>query len=357
MSVKKIAEVEYLRALAILFTLLAHFRFAYSGDQGWVTWLDARAAFHGGVDLFFVISGFVISRSLIPAALSAKGMPAATRVVSDFWVRRVYRLWPSSWLWAALGLTVIFFTQRTEVLATVYDVLAAVTQVYNLHAWSCANGVGTCSHQAVGVYWSLSLEEQFYVLLPLLLIFLRVRARWVLVVLALLAPIAQTFYPGIGGFFRWEAFCLGVLLAWSLSDVEVGETIATRLLEPLRPIVWLGALALAAALPAVGAGKLGLFAYPITAVLSAGLVLIASVDRGLMRIPRWLGAALLWVGSRSYSIYLTHSVVFLVFKYFDGKGWRPAGGWGHVLWLGTATALIAIVSELNFRFVESRFRK
>ncbi len=356
---QKIADIECLRAFAILYTLLAHYRFAYADTPHWIQWMDKKVAFHGGVDLFFVISGFVISKNLIPAARATAELGAKVRLVSQFWVRRVYRLWPSSWLWAFIGLGVVALTDRGAITASLYDVTAALLQVYNYHAYSCLNGVGQCSHLAVGVYWSLSLEEQFYILLPVLLVAAPLRSKWVLLAMIALAIPAHLYFPAIGGFFRWEAFCIGVLLAWLYSNDVVRSTAQEYLFEPLKPILWLAALLMLVAIPLIGTGGLGALSYSLTAICAGTLVCLAAMDRGYLGIPAIVKPFMVWVGARSYSIYLVHSAVFLGFKWMDLKGWRVAlpGPLQHVGWLAVATLVIFGLSELNFRYVESRFRQ
>jgi peptidoglycan/LPS O-acetylase OafA/YrhL len=354
----KILDIECLRAFAIIYTLIAHFRVLYVVEPRWVQEMDKRAMFHGGVDLFFVISGFVISKNLIPAARSMSDLSEKVRFVSQFWVRRVYRLWPSSWLWAFIGLGVVIGTGQGHLKTEIYDIAAALLQIYNYHAYSCANGAGICSHQAVGVYWSLSLEEQFYIVLPVLLVAARNQAKWILGVALLLSVPAHLFLPALGGFFRWEAFCVGVLLAWLYGNEAVRSSVEQHLFKPLGRATWIASYLMLAAIPMAGVGALGGAGYTITAMCAGVLVACASLDQGYLGMPLFLKPVLVWFGARSYSIYLVHTAVFLGFKALALKGWRdelpPA--LADVGWVGGALVVVLIFSELNFRFVESRFR-
>lgn len=354
----KILDIECLRAFAIIYTLVAHYRFTYTEPPQWVEWMDKKVAFHGGVDLFFVISGFVISKNLIPSSRTLGDLGAKVRFVSQFWVRRVYRLWPSSWLWAFIGLGVVAITERGAVTATLYDITAALLQVYNYHAYSCLTGVGVCSHLAVGVYWSLSLEEQFYIALPVLLVAARARAKWVLVVLLVLAVPVHVYFPALGGFFRWEAFCIGVLLAWLYANETVRSAVEEHLFKPLGRTAWLASYLMLGAIPLIGVGAIGAASYTLTAICAGVLVALASLDRGYLGMPPFLKGILVYVGARSYSIYLVHSAVFLSFKALAARGWREAlpPALQHFGWLALATLAVLAFSELNFRFVEQRFR-
>ncbi len=354
----KILDIECLRAFAIIYTLIAHFRMLYSVEPKWIQEMDKRLMFHGGVDLFFVISGFVISKNLIPTARSIDALSDKVRFISQFWVRRVYRLWPSSWLWAFIGLGVVISTGQGHLKTEIYDVAAALLQIYNYHAYSCANGAGICSHQAVGVYWSLSLEEQFYIVLPVLSVAARNQTKWILAGALLLSVPAHIFLPELGGFFRWEAFCVGVLLAWLYGNEAIRLAAEQHLFKPLGRATWVASYLMLAAIPMAGVGGLGGAGYTITAICAGVLVAFASLDAGYLGVPPLLKGVLVWFGARSYSIYLVHSAVFLGFKWLAVKGWREAlpEGLADVGWVGLAVAVVLVLSELNFRFVESRFR-
>lgn len=360
---KKLLDVEALRAVAILFTLFAHYRFAYAEQPGWISRIDEHAHFWGGVDLFFVISGFVISKSLIPQFLSIPVEDKATRLKAllRFWMRRMFRLWPSSWLWAVLGLVIAAIWYPAHLENTVNDVMSAMLQAYNFHAWSCANGAKTCSHLVVGVYWSLSLEEQFYILLPVVFFVLRERARWAIGLMLFAGFMMSVVWPAPLGFFRWEGFCLGVLLAWAYATPGVYQLAEQHLVGPMRRFTVIVTVLMLLALPLIANGSISSAPYPLSALCSAVLVALAAFDKNYLGVPALLRRPLTYLGARSYSIYLVHVPVFVIFqRYSDARILQAGSGlprWlGHGIWVGAATAAVLAVAELNFRFVESRFR-
>lgn len=360
---KKLLDVECLRAVAILFTLLAHYRFAYAVSPDWIARLDRHVHFWGGVDLFFVISGFVISKSLIPQFLSipVTDHPARRRALLRFWMRRMFRLWPSSWLWAVIGLAIAAIWYPDHLRNTVNDVMSAMLQVYNFHAWSCANGAQSCSHLVVGVYWSLSLEEQFYIVLPVLFFVLRERAKWALGLLLVAGLAMSVVWPAPLGFFRWEGFCLGVLLGWAYATPGVYAQVEEHLVRPLGRLTVLVTVLMLLALPLIANGSISSAPYPLSALCSAVLVALAAFDRNYLGVPQFVRRPLVYLGARSYSIYLIHVPVFVVFQRYADRGpvAPDAGlpGWlGHGLWLLAATAVVIALSELNYRLVESKFR-
>ena len=171
---RRIEDIEVLRGVAVLAVVLHH---SIGNLFTWTTPGLSRfsAYFSGafGVDLFFAISGFVIARDLVPRLQAATGSDMAFRITVAFWIRRAWRLLPSAWTWLALTLVaVVLFNQsgvfggfRTNLEATV----AGVLQVANLRF---AETFGRSEYGASFVYWTLSLEEQFYLILPLLVLVL-----------------------------------------------------------------------------------------------------------------------------------------------------------------------------------------
>ena len=125
-----------------------------------------------GVDLFFVISGYLIGRSFVgPYEANEHGPERVTRIAA-FWVRRVYRLLPASFLWIGLILAASFAFQDPALWlpphAMFFKALASAISVRNFEE--------SYAPSEFGYYWSLSLENQFYILLPFVL--LVVPRRW-----------------------------------------------------------------------------------------------------------------------------------------------------------------------------------
>jgi peptidoglycan/LPS O-acetylase OafA/YrhL len=210
------------------------------------------------------------------------------------------------------------------------------------------------------VYWSLSLEEQFYWVFPFLVLLLRRNA--LIVALALLAavqiviPRPNSFLsedPSLLWLVRTDAICLGILLA-------VVERSGTRVRLPRLLSGWATAgllivLATAAA-PAFALGR----ATGILALASAGLVWLARSDRGLILPRTRLDPLILWVGSRSYSLYLIHTVASRVAWSLRDRviSAVPAFGatGGMLLGLALSLGLLGLLAEANFQLVERPLR-
>jgi peptidoglycan/LPS O-acetylase OafA/YrhL len=344
---RKIKEIEVLRAVAILFTLYQHI--------GWLVpsagWAVPHFAFWSGVDLFFVISGFVISRTLLRERLDG-------RALISFWIRRAWRILPSAWLWLAIVLAATVAFNRSgafgDLTSNSRDTVAAVLQVANLHYVAC----GSLRWYECGVdapYWSLSLEEQFYVWLPLFLM-LAGSKRVATVALLVLAAIQIMTHRNAGyallNMTKSDGLMLGVLIA------IFSTTHAYKWIEPtalrVGRIRWPVFVGLVGALAWLPAHTLSTPFYMGRITLVAGaLVLIASYGDGLLMADGLARRWLVVIGSRSYGLYLIHIPTYLFTRELFFRLVPDAPAFSQCL---TAIVILAALSEANYRLVETPLR-
>lgn len=246
------------RALAILGVLMTH-------DYAWTIGSHSNARFRGlggyGVYLFFAISGFLICTRILEEE-KARGYFD----IRSFYVRRLFRIQPASWVYlAVIGVFMIVGLCRESL----QHWLGALLQYQNfLYSATDSSGRGAFT----GQFWTLSVEEHFYVLLSLLLFFVRKRRILVFaVVLASLAT-AQTWAQHHGHYSadvseRRTYWCLQYLLMPSLLALLMRlPKVRAAVVRYLRPWV----------------------AYVIT------LLLMLAAHGGVDSVRRLFSATLLW---------------------------------------------------------------
>jgi peptidoglycan/LPS O-acetylase OafA/YrhL len=344
------AGLDGLRALAVAAVFLYH------ANAGWMP-----GGFLG-VDLFFVLSGYLIT-SLLLNEWSAHGSIA----LKSFWTRRARRLFPAVAVVILLALLATLTIARDDLGRTRADALSALVYLTNWHeivaSHSYFNQFGRPS--LLQHLWSLAVEEQFYLLWPLLLIAgLRWLRRGATVALtALLAAgscaLMWLTYSAAGDPSRvyygtdTRVFTLliGVLLAfaWPLGK---GAIRRWRHSPAIADVVGLAALV----------GVLALFVrvrdfdpwlyhggFLLMAIV--GAVLVAAVSQPGTILGRVLGCGTLrWLGTRSYGIYLWHwPIMELTRPYVD----VPLHGAPLVL---VQAALTVGAAALSYRYVEVPIR-
>jgi peptidoglycan/LPS O-acetylase OafA/YrhL len=210
-------------------------------------------------------------------------------------------------------------------------------------------------------YWTLSLEEQFYILFPVLILIFRKFVPIVVVPIILaqwLAP--PLFFPLLMAFTRTDGLFLGVLIGlWSThaSYRRLARAVPERGVAVARVLVAL--LLLAFLFASAGPPGFLIFWSGRIAVICGGLVLLASFDRDFVLPAGAVKSVMTWIGVRSYGLYLIHIPVF----YFTREMWfriEPPGTVFDSAFAGrfivTALVLLVAIAELNYRWIESPLR-
>lgn len=356
---RRIQDIELLRALAVLSVVLHHAKGnLFTWNVPWMNTFFQRFELWWGVDLFFAISGFVIARDLLPRLQGCSSRAEHWRVTLAFWTRRAFRLLPSAWLWLLLILLACRFLNSSGAFGTLQANLAAtgaaILQFANIRF---ADSFGSYEYGTSFVYWSLSLEEQFYLLLPLLTLLTRRLMPWLLVLLVIIQFF--TWRTPLLMSVRTDAIALGVLLAiWS--DTRSYAALTPR--AAFKPLLLIGVAALIFGLMEFSTNRHLWLVYRvgIIALISITLVWLASYDRDILAMPIWpLQRLMLWVGSRSYAIYLIHIPAFCLTREICHRlyGAGAQDGSHTIVFSLMAGLLIAGLSELNYRFIEMPLRK
>lgn len=355
----RIADIELLRAIAVMFTIIEHLNINI------INWPSAIAEtfysyfhFWGGVDLFFAISGFVIARGLIPKLDRCTNRVEFVNETVVFWVRRAWRLLPSAWLWLGFILIASLTFNRAGTFGSFRtNFEGAVAAVLDVANFRVMETYGRITYGASSSYWSLSLEEQFYLLFPAAIFLCGRRLPVVLAIGVLLQLFLDRSRSLLLMELRCDALMLGVLLAlWTRHPTH-------RLFEPVflrRSAMarWSILCLLFLGLAAVSSDEshIAWFRVGLVALISAALVLIASYDADYLMRDGALKRVLLWVGSRSYAIYLIHlPAMFLVREIWFRLALQPVHGRGWIL-IGAPILLTLVLAELNYRWVERPLR-
>lgn len=351
-----IVALDGLRAFAVLAVIAYHFGF------GWAT---------GGllgVTVFFVLSGYLITSLLVGEWRRTK-----TIDLKSFWIRRARRLLPA----------IIFVIVCVVILCTIFnhelltkmrpDIPPALfffsNWWYIFHDISYFDALGAPS--PLTHFWSLAIEEQFYLIWPTLLFFLFKgsskkktvsRITLVLTVVSVLLmfflydPAADPSRVYYGTDTRAFSLLIGALLAfmWPSNQLSGAGNIelprATRLVyDGVGIVAFIGLVIMVVTVngfsPFMYRGGI-LLASLLTAVVIAVLVHPQSFFARIASLP-----PLVWIGKRSYGMYLWHYPIMLLMN-----GGSPSGE-SNIFFILLQLVVIFICSALSFRFIEDPLRK
>ena len=327
-----------LRGLAILAVIGYHFCLAHPGFRGHGNgpFLQLGQAGWMGVDLFFVLSGFLITGILLETRTQAN-------YFRNFLARRFLRIWPLYYL-TLVGLLLV-------VPAIVPSVPPEVASMQAKQSWFWLYGAnwlfareGGFSQTSGGYFWSLAVEEQFYVLWPLIVWLVSSRTLLViaaaLFVFALLARIVLAAHGVPLGalytmtFTHWDGLAVGSILALGAESPALGARIRR----------WLPGVALAAAAGLVAvrladgdfffwSRQMSVYGFSLLALLGGALLAyVLAGAAGSRRARLFSNGFMRQAGKYSYALYLLHVPIVsatypVVFRLLGA----PAAGWRYEL--------------------------
>ena len=310
-SLTYLPGLDGLRALAVIAVL------AYHAE---VSWLPGGFL---GVELFFVISGYIITAILLNER-RRRGSISLRR----FYLRRARRLLPALVACVVVTLFVAFLLVPDEVRSLRDDVLASLGYVSNWNlVFSDVPYFETFGRPSLFLHiWSLGVEEQFYLLWPLLLIAaLALGGRRAAGVVAVVGIVASAVWMAVlvdprdpsrvyyGTDTRAAGFLLGAALAmcWAPGRLQPWLVRSSRRL--LNMIGTVAIVAVGAAMVLISEFDVGLYQGGFLVVSLLSVVAIAVAVHPGTHVSRVLGIApLVWIGLRSYGIYLWHFPIFML---------------------------------------------
>jgi len=318
----RLKGLDSLRALAIALVLMSHYNgfvardsiFGFLGEVGWA-----------GVDLFFVLSGYLIGNQLLAPAARGEALS-----LKAFFARRLLRTLPNYYVVLAVYLLLPHSVIWGKTMAPAWRYLS-FTQNFGLQYGE------TFTHS-----WSLCIEEQFYLVLPLAVLALVGRRRsprllWCAIAAAIAAGMACR---GLAFMHGQEAFAAPVYYATFARFDELLPGVAIAMLKNFHPRLFARILKHGNALLALGVAMAAAvlygvkieapsaflastFGFSLVAVSFALLTCAALSPRSLLNRVRIPGAAslALW----SYAVYLVHKPVFMALRpELERRGIDPA---------------------------------
>ncbi|MGD0864465.1 MAG: acyltransferase family protein [Rhizomicrobium sp.] len=328
-------EIDGLRALAILPVVLFHYGLG-----------PFRGGFVG-VDVFFVISGYLI------AALIHGEMQDDRFSIAKFYERRIRRIFPALFaMLAVVSVAAVLILFPYDLVRYAKSLLATAGFASNFEFWSETGYFDVAGAEKPLLHlWSIAVEEQFYLLFPPVLLAFR-RSAWLLAAVGVI--FAASFALGIWGVAHAPSatFYLLPARAWELM---LGALLALGAIPPLAN------RAISEALAAIGLLLIGYavvaftaempFPGPAALIPCAGAALVIYATQCS---ETWTGKALSWrpvvfVGLISYSLYLWHWPIFVLARYFAFRSLTTIESVGLI---GLSFAL----AVLSWQFVEKPFR-
>ncbi|MBK8477975.1 MAG: acyltransferase [Opitutaceae bacterium] len=300
-----------------------------------------------GVDLFFVLSGFLIGGIL----LDHRDSPSYFRV---FYLRRVCRVFPLYFLLLGLfaGLMVTPLFAEPSFLWLFHNPLPLWS--YGSFTQNIAMGLrGDFGPHWLGITWSLAVEEQFYLLVPFLIYYLPRRyLSGVLVAAILAAPLFRHVSPGfhvfVGTLWRADSLLAGVLLAVLVRWPSFVSAIRDSFLLVLFAVFLLGAVVLS-----LRPNAFGTLDHLWLAGLYSTAVLIAHYGSGTFA-GRLLGSpVLVWFGQLSYGIYMFHQAVSGLLHGALRHRAPTIVSWSDAVISLCALGLTLLLAALSYRYLES----
>jgi peptidoglycan/LPS O-acetylase OafA/YrhL len=350
-----IPAIDGLRALAVFAVVLYHLG---------ISWIPGGFL---GVDLFFVISGYVITRLILDSIESANGLD-----IKKFYAARIRRLFPGLIVLLVVTAVVIALFAPDAIRRFIQDIPFVLTGTNNWHLVALQQDY----FQAIGRppllqhTWSLAVEFQFYLIWPIILFFVwrrfgkRVVRRAALIIatfsgtaLFLFSIQADSTTAGRIShiYFGTDTHSLGLFLGAALAvswiPRNLSRNISQRAQDFIDGIGVFGFIGLLCVFLFINESNATLYriAFPLAGLFGCA-TLISIVHPASRFSPLLSNRVFLWIGQRSYGIYLWHWVVFQVTRPgVDLTGNLPALNIARVL-------IVLALADISLRAIEIPIR-
>lgn len=311
-------ELDSIRFLSIFLVVLHH---QFLDQNKFLLWLKSYGWV--GVDIFFVMSGFLITSILLKEIEKNQ-----TIELKKFWLKRIFRLWPSWLLVLFISTFLVFNLGRNN--QEIANSLASKWWHYYLHFGNYSHAIFDKLHTLFSHFWSLAVEEHFYLIWPILLMGIHRFKKISIFIWLLLLFLPYIFriyhYPNIQSYAyiklsthtRFDELIIGCLLAHGF--VKIRNNL-NWMVEILLTILTIGFFYLG--LNVLHHEKINYLyselCYLFIGVAASGLIIIALKGNnwGLRKLFQFDFISKL--GILSYGVYLVHFITNFIFYGFCAK--------------------------------------
>jgi peptidoglycan/LPS O-acetylase OafA/YrhL len=350
-------DIQVLRGLAVLAAVLFHAKESYF-PLGYL-----------GVDVFFVISGFVVTPLILQILTNQVNGGGRFSNLKSFYERRFYRLAPALAVILAISAISIFLLgpigdhQRFA-----RQGLATLLLVGNVGAYKYSGNYFSPNPNPLVHTWSLSVEEQIYIFLPLILMLILQNRRSINKITAVVLGCISAM--------SFTSFLFPTILQplYSQAGIEIGSQfsfyspidriwqfavggLAFLLLDRYQNPAW--NIPKSIHLLTVIAVAVILFSpahmnFKVSSILASLLAVILIIFKSLEVLPDFLSNKLEWVGDCSYSIYLVHMPLLYLAKYSPAT--QIGSGENRIIQTTIAVVASILLGALSYSKIENRYR-
>ncbi|MBH9969766.1 MULTISPECIES: acyltransferase [unclassified Commensalibacter] len=332
---RKNLNIECLRGIAIFLVLITHtYFFPY------ILYINQLFDFGRGVDLFFVISGFLMGSTYI-AKISI--LDFDVKSAYNFYVKRISRLFPAVLFWNIFTVIIgVFFLKHTlfpNNYRLIASVLSNITFIGNFFNYQYENGLG--------YWWSIGLEFQFYILLPIIL-YLSGKYFWkVMVIITLMLSWDKLWTIDHVWLFRINSLFFG-LLTWKITSNKNFGKIKERInnLSTIKINLIIFFMLLSILLNTKILSDFYVFMNVYASILFSLCMLIAVARENY--IFNYINYFFIFLGKISYSVYLSHILIYMICTNIFQKLQLD----NYTIFYILIYPIVIIVGYLSFKYIE-----
>jgi peptidoglycan/LPS O-acetylase OafA/YrhL len=348
---KYIKQLDSLRAIAVLLVIINH----WIPEKHIINRIIPTGAI--GVDIFFVLSGFLITKILFDNKDYAENFNVSKGgLLKNFYARRTLRIFPIYYL--TIFIVLAFHASTDTHIKPAFLYYATYTANFYFYFSNAFDGM--LSH-----LWSLAVEEHFYLIWPWIIIFTKRKYFLPIITSFILIGASSIFILkgarlwGIVTFACFDAFGLGALLAWQL-------TYGTKPIDKFfKTLTYFAAVATIIFVASLFAPSITYFPFrTVVSVISLWVITYLVLNKQSNKLSFkliWNNKILIFLGKISYGIYLYHNLVPWINSKIVNIYLNPLlpdffykKHWG-MLFMVENSILLIIIAWLSFYFIETKF--